>query len=448
MGATPWNRDEVDQLLHHNVVNRTGDLIERESDLVGISDGGFGTLAGGVAPVDTDRDGIPDSWERKHRTLVDIPNNNDDFDFDGYTDLEEYLNDLAAFKAPGPVEFEASVGRYAEWQNWARDWEPSRLDDVHINSGQAIVDVVGQRAGNLRLLPSTGENALLSINIGWLEVSNELEIGRNAGNAFVWLQGGELFAETLRKGAAGMFVFSQGTLHTDHVLFDLTNVGGTLEPGSQFDGTGITTIAGNYQQMEGSTLAVDLAGTTAGTEHDQLTVTGVATLGGRLEILSGDDYTEPAQRGTSDEYALLIASDIVGTFDEVTFNGETLASAAHYAGLGEGELDGLFRQLAINDTNVTLTNYLALPGDANGDGTVDGPDFVAWNDHKFTSGTNWTTGDFNGDGITDGQDFVIWNDHKFTSVDLANVPAPATPLWCLLGLACYAAAPRLRCRGR
>ena len=67
-----------------------------------------------------------------------------------------------------------------------------------------------------------------------------------------------------------------------------------------------------------------------------------------------------------------------------------------------------------------------LRGDATLDGNVDGQDFVAWNDHKFTPNAAWCAGDFNADGNVDGPDFVIWNDHKFTSADapLGAVPEP------------------------
>ena len=61
------------------------------------------------------------------------------------------------------------------------------------------------------------------------------------------------------------------------------------------------------------------------------------------------------------------------------------------------------------------------PGDANLDDVTDVRDFMIWNVHKFTSGTDWTTGDFNGDAVTDVRDFMIWNVHKFTS---APEPVP------------------------
>jgi hypothetical protein len=77
-----------------------------------------------------------------------------------------------------------------------------------------------------------------------------------------------------------------------------------------------------------------------------------------------------------------------------------------------------------------------LPGDANLDGTVDNPEFLAWNANKFDSNNGWCGGDFNADGITDGPDFLIWNANKFTSADnhLASVPEPATWAMLLAGL--------------
>ncbi len=56
-----------------------------------------------------------------------------------------------------------------------------------------------------------------------------------------------------------------------------------------------------------------------------------------------------------------------------------------------------------------------LMGDANLDGTVDGQDFIKWNNNKFTTGAGWCGGDFNADGTTDGQDYIAWNNNKFTS---------------------------------
>ncbi len=68
-----------------------------------------------------------------------------------------------------------------------------------------------------------------------------------------------------------------------------------------------------------------------------------------------------------------------------------------------------------------------LGGDANLDGTVDGNDFLAWNEHKFTANASWCSGDFNADGTVDGVDFLVWNENKFQSA-AAAVPEPSWSL--------------------
>jgi hypothetical protein len=58
-------------------------------------------------------------------------------------------------------------------------------------------------------------------------------------------------------------------------------------------------------------------------------------------------------------------------------------------------------------SNVTVTAL--APGDFNGDGKVDGVDFLIWQAHYPTaSGATPDIGDANGDGKVDGTDFLIW----------------------------------------
>ena len=48
----------------------------------------------GETYTDYDGDGMPDAWEIAHGLNPNVPNSNGDFDNDGYTDLEEYLNEI------------------------------------------------------------------------------------------------------------------------------------------------------------------------------------------------------------------------------------------------------------------------------------------------------------------------------------------------------------------
>jgi hypothetical protein len=73
-----------------------------------------------------------------------------------------------------------------------------------------------------------------------------------------------------------------------------------------------------------------------------------------------------------------------------------------------------------------------LIGDANLDGAVNGQDYVAWNDFKFTSTSKWSEGDFTFDGFNNGQDFVAWNDNKFLSSGPLTSPVPESGSCCLL----------------
>ena len=68
-----------------------------------------------------------------------------------------------------------------------------------------------------------------------------------------------------------------------------------------------------------------------------------------------------------------------------------------------------------------------LPGDANGDGLVDGPDYVIWLNHYNTSVSNGVaSGDFDGNGFVDGLDYVLWlNNYNTTNPNptLTNPPS-------------------------
>lgn len=87
-GATLPRRDNVDTRIVDQVRNLTGRIINSQSEV-----GGWPTLSSTAAPQDTDRDGMPDSWEQQHGLAAnDASDSSQDQDDDGYTNLEEYLN--------------------------------------------------------------------------------------------------------------------------------------------------------------------------------------------------------------------------------------------------------------------------------------------------------------------------------------------------------------------
>ncbi|MDF3069137.1 MAG: hypothetical protein K0R38_4738 [Polyangiaceae bacterium] len=89
------HRDEADEyvLAELSSLGKKGATISNETSL-GFA-GGVGTLPTAAAPADTDRDGMPDSWETESGfNPADAADGNGDADKDGYTNLEEYLASL------------------------------------------------------------------------------------------------------------------------------------------------------------------------------------------------------------------------------------------------------------------------------------------------------------------------------------------------------------------
>lgn len=96
--AGAWPRDAADARVVDSVIDRTSaDNRAPSPKLYNVSQvGGWPTLWPGTPPADDDRDGMADVWEEDHGLNPDDPEDrNGDLDGDGYTNLEEYLNERA-----------------------------------------------------------------------------------------------------------------------------------------------------------------------------------------------------------------------------------------------------------------------------------------------------------------------------------------------------------------
>ncbi len=281
------------------------------------------------------------------------------------------------------------------------------------------------------------------------------------GGEFLNHNGGRVVVEsTLEVVSNGIFRNETGgRVEGDGVIAVISgtfnHISGTVAPGLS---TGILDVTGNYSQRADGTLEIEVAGPTPGTQYDRLAVSGMANLDGTVDGITLAGQADPAVRGGVQETIFLTAGSSNGFFATLLYDGTTVTplegvssngSFVGYVGTSDAGIDGMFRGLRYDNTSATLIGYLALAGDANGDGTVDVSDFNVWNNNKFTNGTTWITGDFNGDGITDVSDFNIWNVNKFTSVSLRTVPEPsALSLVWLIGAAMATLSWRRRRGGR
>ena len=95
VGASRPLRDVLDARIVKDVLDVTGNI-----DRIGPG-GPWPVLTGESPPMDSDHDGIPDVWEgAKGLNPEDQGDANGDLDGDGYTNIEQYLNELAGDPMP------------------------------------------------------------------------------------------------------------------------------------------------------------------------------------------------------------------------------------------------------------------------------------------------------------------------------------------------------------
>lgn len=90
-GAIQPRRDQIDVRIVNDVIERTGHLINDVAEV-----GGWQIMSPGVAINDADHDGMPDEWEAIFGLDPnDSSDSSGDLDGDGFTNVEEYLNDTS-----------------------------------------------------------------------------------------------------------------------------------------------------------------------------------------------------------------------------------------------------------------------------------------------------------------------------------------------------------------
>jgi hypothetical protein len=106
------------------------------------------------------------------------------------------------------------------------------------------------------------------------------------------------------------------------------------------------------------------------------------------------------------------------------------------------------------DYALSWQSNLVTVGDGNGDGAVDGLDYILWADHFGQTNVGYWNGDYNQNGVVDGLDYVLWADGfgfgaasfpNFALSSFEAVPEPGSMALALVGLTvCLAAAKRRR----
>ncbi len=195
---------------------------------------------------------------------------------------------------------------------------------------------------------------------------------------------------------------------------------------------------------EGDTFMTDLGPRQLGRRDMAASQSGGPQINNRGDLGYIFQYFDPTNPGSVADGSLVMLSPAVPTGD---FDGDGAYTCADIDALilaivggsnnstfdlnGDGNVDLGDRDAWLAEAGAAqlTSGQPYLLGDTDLDGTVDGRDFLVWNQHKFTAAEGWCQADFNADGIADGQDFLIWNGHKFTSADPTRfVPEPTASM--------------------
>ncbi|MHC4995262.1 MAG: PEP-CTERM sorting domain-containing protein, partial [Planctomycetota bacterium] len=203
----------------------------------------------------------------------------------------------------------------------------------------------------------------------------------------------------------GEFRLVTGAMDGDGVLGDLHVFhGATLSPGSSPG----TMTASSLLLDSGSMLVIELGGTGAGIQHDQINLAGDLTLAGELHPTLIDGYVP----GALDTFTIATFGTLTGDFDIIQ----------------NQQLDNDL--LLIPDIQPTQYDLVAaIPGDFDLNGAVGVPDLIRWAQNFGAADATFQLGDADLDATVGVPDLIAWA-QRFgqTAADFPGTPATVSVL--------------------
>jgi hypothetical protein len=296
--------------------------------------------------------------------------------------------------------------------NWSAPGVPNVMWDAELKNNllpnQFVAVSQNLTVYRLSVGASAGRQMQLQLTGPTLTVYGEVRI-EEGGQIFL---GGKLDAQVVNIDAGRLFGSGEIFVGTGPFRGVVRNLGGSVDPGA-IGAAGQLTIDGDYSQLDGGTLEIDLAGTTPVTQYDRLAVGRNAFLDGTLEVgLLGFTPSVGA------EFTILTAGDgVFGQFDNLLLPA------------------GFQWNVVYNPTNVVLSviGLGGLVGDYNADGAVNAADYVLWHNSMGATGSSLPA-DGNGDQVVDHDDYLVWRSNfgktagasGSAAVTVAGVPEPTS----------------------
>jgi hypothetical protein len=271
----------------------------------------------------------------------------------------------------GVINAEAGVGGTRYFNVGA--FSNSITGTVNINTGSELDPSVGGSVG-----PSLSNAGHLNIAAG-----KKLQIA--AFGSYTQTSGVTRVDGTLAMTTAlATIQIEGGTLQGSGTVSNNVTSSGTVAPG---DSAGVLTISAQYTQSSTGKLEIELGGTTAGTQYDQLHVSGAVALDGKLQV----DLISGFAPVAGDSFDILDWGSLSGNFAMLSL-----------PVLGGG--------LNWNVSQLYTTGVLkvsGVAGDYNHNGVVDAADYTVWRDSLGQSGGGLAA-DGNGNGTVDAGDYTVW----------------------------------------
>ena len=333
-------RDEVDAKMVQNLVTQTRQHISTETAL-GLTNGGFGTLNSTAAPVDADKDGMPDFYEtalgwnpavQDHNTALTGTTFMPAGTVAGYTRLEEYLH----FKSipHGTVAKNITGSPTSIAVNLAKFTSGFSSSPVFTTSNVVggTVNIAGSTATFTPTLNFTGRagfdfTVTDSAGHSWTQTCALVVTNTSLPRDLTWKGSGAAWDSSslnwLRPSDGSTVAFSNG----DRVAFDQSGIAqpnvtltGALAPTTvevnstgnyTFSGTGNVGSTGTLTKRGSGTLTLTAANSYAlGTSLEAGSITigsGGSMGGGAVTMLDGTSLTNGFPTGTTNTFAADVA---------------------------------------------------------------------------------------------------------------------------------------------
>ncbi len=286
-------------------------------------------------------------------------------------------------------------GQNSQWNNTGDLHIGKGIDDsLYVTGGAQVSNM----AGEIGLFANGHATALITgANSKWTN-GESLVVG-NLGPATVTVGSGGTITVGATTTGSTLAISASGLVSGDGTIVGNVSNGGVLAPGNSL---GTLQVSGNVVQLTAGTLQIELGGIAAGSQFDQLAVSGQLTLSGALQISLVNGFAPT----TGNSFDLLNWGTRTGTFLSVQL--PTLAAGRAW------DTTQLYTTGVIS-----VVATAGVPGDYNNNGVVDAADYVAW---RKGLGTTYTQNDYN-----------VWRTHFGQTVGSgagvvtnAAVPEPIT----------------------